>query len=107
MAPVAKKEKGKQEMECQLIIRVFVRTQFGSKAQMDGQWPKEPKTMNLLESGLEIELSMSYMGNNHNRLIITGKNKTNRFEQEKLSSVKSEEGLFLYISIRLIQIYSS
>ena len=36
-----------------------VRTRLAPKGQMDGQWPKEPKTMNLLESGLEIELSMS------------------------------------------------
>ena len=33
-----------------------VRTRFSSKAQMDGQWPKESKTMNLLGSGLEPEL---------------------------------------------------
>ena len=38
---------------------VFVRTRFSPKAQMDGQWPKEPKTMNLLESGLETEFSLS------------------------------------------------
>ena len=70
---------------------------------MDGQWPKKPKTMNLLESWLETELSLSYVDSDHNRLVITGKNKTNSFEQEKFSSVRSEEGLFLYISLRLIQ----
>ena len=36
-----------------------VRVGFAPKAQMDGQWPKYPKIMNLLESGLEIKLSMS------------------------------------------------
>ena len=70
---------------------------------MDGQWPNEPKTMNLLESGLEIKLSMSQVDNDHNRLVIIGKNETNNFEKEKFSSVKSKEGLFLYISVRLIQ----
>ena len=34
-------------------------TRFAPKAQIDGQWPKEPKIMNLLESGLETELSLS------------------------------------------------
>ena len=62
---------------------------------MDGQWPNEPKTMNLLESGLEVAKDPS-------RLVNNGKNKTNSFEQEKFSSVKSKEGLFLYISLRLI-----
>ena len=80
-----------------------VRTRFSPKAQMDGQWPKESKTMNLLESGLELELSMSQMDNDHNRLVIIGKSKTNSFEQEKFSLVKSEEGLFLYIFLILIQ----
>ena len=42
---------------------------------MDGQWPKEPKTMNLLESWLETELSLSYVDSDHNRLVITRKNK--------------------------------
>ena len=37
----------------------IVRARFAPKAQMDGQWPKEPKTMNLEESGLKNELSMS------------------------------------------------
>ena len=80
-----------------------VRTRFSPKAQMDGQWPKESKTMNLLESGLEPELSMSQMDNDHSRLVIIGKSKTNIFVQEKFSSVKIEEGLFLYIFLRLIQ----
>ena len=70
---------------------------------MDGQWPKEPKTMNLLESGLETKLSLSQVDSDHNRLVITGKNKINSFEQEKLSSVKPDECLFLYISLRFIQ----
>ena len=70
---------------------------------MDGQWSNEPKTMNLLESGLKTKLSMSQVDNDHNRLVIIGKNETNSFEQEKFSSIKSEEGLFLYISLRLIQ----
>ena len=80
-----------------------VRTRFSPKAQIDGQWPKESKTMNLLESGLEPELSMSQIDNDHSRLVIIGKSKTNSFEQEKFSLVKSEEGLFLYIFLILIQ----
>ena len=80
-----------------------VRTRFSPKAQMDGQWPKESKTMNLLKSGLEPELSMSQMDNDHMRLVNIGKCKTNSFEQEKFSLVKSEEGLFLYIFLILIQ----
>ena len=47
------------------------------------------------------------MDKDHDRLVNNGKNKTNSFEQEKFSSVKFEEGLFLYISLRLIQNYSS
>ena len=54
-------------------------------------------------SGLETELSLSWVDSDHNRLVITGKNKTNSFEQEKLSSAKSKEGLFLYISFSPIQ----
>ena len=74
---------------------------------MDGQWPKEPKTMNLLEGGLENELSMSYVDCDHNRLVVAGKNKTSSFIQAKFFLAKSEDGLFLYISFRLIQNYSS
>ena len=47
------------------------------------------------------------MDNDHSKLVIARMNKTNSFEQEKFSLVKSEEGLFLYISLRLIQNYSS
>ena len=47
------------------------------------------------------------MNNDHSRLVIARKNKINSFEQEEFSSVKSEKGLFLYISLRLIQNYSS
>ena len=47
------------------------------------------------------------MDNDHSRLVITGKNKANNFEQEKFSSAKFEEGLFLYIALILIQNYSS
>ena len=42
------------------------------------------------------------MDSDHNRLVIIEKNKTNSFEQEKFSSIRFEEGLFLYISLRLI-----
>ena len=45
--------------------------------------------------------------NDHSRLVITIKNKVNSFEQEELSSAKSKESLFFYISLRLIQNYSS
>ena len=70
-----------------------------STAQRDEQWPNEPKTMNLLESGPEVKLSMSQVNNDHNRLVIIGKNETNSYEQKKFSSAKSEEGLFLYIAL--------
>ena len=86
-----------------IYIYIYCKDLICSIAQMDGQWPNEPKTMNLLESKLEIKLSMSQVDNDHNRLIIIRKNETNNFEQEKFSSVKSEENLFLYISLRLIQ----
>jgi len=46
------------------------------------------------------------MDNDHNKLVITGKNKVNSFEQEKFSSAKSEEGFFLYIFLRLIPNYN-
>jgi len=36
-----------------IIIIIIVRTRFSPKTQMVGQWPKEHKTMNLLESELE------------------------------------------------------
>ena len=81
---------------------ISIRVGFVAKAQMDGQWPKQPKIMNLLESGLETEFPMSQVDNDHSRLVITGKNKANSFEQEKFSSAKSKKGLFLYISPRLI-----
>ena len=42
------------------------------------------------------------MDNDYSMLVIAGKNKTNSFEQEKFSSIRFEEGLFLYISLRLI-----
>ena len=32
----------------------YVRAQLAPKAQMEGQWLKEPKTMNLLESSLKM-----------------------------------------------------
>ena len=47
------------------------------------------------------------MDNDHSKLVIARKNKTNSFEQEKFSSIKSKEDLFVYISLRLIQNYSS
>ena len=40
-------------------VILFVRTRFAPKAQMEGQWPKEPKAMNLVEGELEGELSIS------------------------------------------------
>ena len=43
------------------------------------------------------------MDNDYSMLVIAGKNKTNSFEQEKFSSVKSEEDLFIFISLKLIQ----
>ena len=42
-----------------IYIYIYVRTRFASQAKWFGQWPNEPKTMNLLESGLDIECSMS------------------------------------------------
>ena len=61
----------------------IVRTQFAPKAKLDGQWPKKPKTMNLLESELESELSTSYVDGDHSRLVVTGKHIRNSFMQEK------------------------
>ena len=42
------------------------------------------------------------MDRDHSRLVVIEKNKINNFKQEKFSSVKFEDGLFLYISLRLI-----
>ena len=42
-----------------IYIYIYVRTRFASQAKWFGQWPNEPKTMNLLESGPDIERSMS------------------------------------------------
>ena len=43
-----------------IYIYLYCRGTFCSTAQeMDGQWPNEPKTMNLLKGGLETERSMS------------------------------------------------
>ena len=68
-----------------------------STAQMYEQWPNEPKTINLLESGLETKLSMSEVESDHNRLVtITGKNKTKSFEQ-KSSSWSSPRYVCSYI----------
>ena len=50
--------KGKKQTK-QKNIKTSVKAWFNPKAQIDDQWSKEPKTMNLLESELEIELSMS------------------------------------------------
>ena len=36
----------------------IVKTLFAPKTQMKDQWPKKPKTINLLESWLEDEFSM-------------------------------------------------
>ena len=38
---------------------IVVRTRFDSQLKRFGQWPNEPKTINLLENGLVIERSMS------------------------------------------------
>ena len=42
-----------------IYIYIYCRDPIYSTTQMDGQWPNEPKTMNLLKSGLKIKLSMS------------------------------------------------
>ena len=55
---------------------------FCSITKTDGQWPNEPKTMNLLESGLEIECSMSQEDTDHNRLVISGMNKTSNLSKK-------------------------
>ena len=47
------------------------------------------------------------MDRDHSRLVVTKNNKINSFKQEKFSLVKSEDGLFLYISLRLIWNYNS
>ena len=56
-----------------------------------------------VESGFETEFSMSLVDNDHSRLVVTGKHKSNSSEQEKFSLVKFEESMFLYTSLKLIQ----
>ena len=78
-------------------------------SQSPNRWSMAQRAQNneFVESGFETEFSMSLVDNDHSRLVVTGKHKSNNSEQEKFSLVKSEEGLFLYISLRLIQNYSS
>ena len=47
------------------------------------------------------------MISSYSRLVGVGKNETNNFRQEKFSSVKFEDGLFLFTSLRLIKNYNS
>ena len=47
------------------------------------------------------------MDGDHSRLVVAGKNKTSSFMREKFFSAKSKDGLFLDISFRFIQNYSS
>ena len=80
---------------------------FCSTAQTDGQRPNEPKTMNLLESGFEIERSMSQENTNHNRLFISGMNKTNNMSK-KSSPRSSPRKICSYIFLLdLYRNYSS
>ena len=80
---------------------------FCSTAQTDGQRPNEPKTMNLLERGFEIERSMSQENTNHNRLFISGMNKTNNMSK-KSSPRSSPRKICSYIFLLdLYKNYSS
>ena len=58
-----------------VCIYIDCKDTFCSTTQMDGQWPNEPKIMNLLESGLETKRSVSQEDTDHNRLVIIGMNK--------------------------------
>jgi len=66
-----------------LFINIFVRTSFDPQPNWFGQWPNEPKIMNLLESGLDTERSMS-LNVDHNRLVGIRMNKTNSERKELL-----------------------
>ena len=65
-----------------IYIYIYVRTRFASQAKWFGQWPNEPKTMNLLESGPDIERSMSQDDADHNRLVSTEINETNSLNKK-------------------------
>ena len=64
-----------------LNLKDTVRARFAPQPKWFVQWPNEPKTMNLLESELDTERTMSYGDANHNRLVI-GINKTNNLNKK-------------------------
>ena len=59
-----------------------MRTCFAPQPKWFGQWPNEHKTMNLLESGPDIEYSMSQDDTNHNRLVNIGMKKINSLNKK-------------------------
>ena len=63
-------------------IILSVRTRFATQPKRFGQWPNEPKTMNLLESGPDIERSMSEDYADHNRLVGIEMDKTNSLNKK-------------------------
>ena len=62
---------------------IVVRTRFDSQLKRFGQWPNEPKTINLLESGFVNELLMS-LCIDHNRLVDVRISKTNKLKRKVL-----------------------
>ena len=80
---------------------------FCSIAQMDGQWPNEPKIMNLLKSGLETERSMSQEDIDHNRLVIIGMTKTNNLNKKSYPRSSPRKICFYIFLTDLYTNYSS
>ena len=63
-------------------IILSVRTRFTTQPKRIRQWLNEPKTMNLLESGPDIERSMSEDFADHNRLVGIEMDKTNSLNKK-------------------------
>ena len=68
---------------------------------MDGQWPNESKTMNLLESGPVTKCSMS-LNIDHNRLVGIRMNKTNSERKVLLGQVRGR-----YVLIYFFETYTN
>ena len=79
---------------------------FCSQSPDEGSTAQRAKNNEFVESGLEAELSMSQVNNDHDGLADTGKHKTNSFRQKKVLLGQVRQMLFLFISPRLIQNYN-
>ena len=88
-----------------IITIIIVRTRFGSQPKRFRQWPNEPKTINLLESRLVIERSMS-QNVDHNILVAVRMNKTNSLKM-KNTSWSSPRQVCSYIFLLDLYKYSS